>query len=264
MLALEQQAQEKSPWIALAAAFLIVAAALSMTMLQPAGSQALDPVSEAHQQTSSGEYQSPQLCRECHQEEFQAWSGTIHAQASFDPIFQTYLQQVAEPGECLSCHTTGYDSNTGQFVLAGVTCEACHGPYRPQHPEESMKIASSEAMCGTCHTGTLAEWQSSQHGQVGVTCIDCHEVHTQKARTTENMNTLCTGCHESQTQDEIHRQHLQADVLCIDCHLSRPRENAGELVEGQATTGHSFYVYVNTCDDCHALSLESSLRPQAQ
>ena len=75
---------------------------------------------------------------------------TVHTNASFDPIFQVYLQGVEEPGECFACHTMGYNAITGQFMLAGVTCEACHGPYREGHPEESMVIATSEDLCGIC------------------------------------------------------------------------------------------------------------------
>ena len=42
-------------------------------------------------------------------------------------------------------------------MLAGVTCEACHGPYREGHPEESMVIATSEDLCGICHPAFYAD-----------------------------------------------------------------------------------------------------------
>jgi predicted CXXCH cytochrome family protein len=248
--------QEKSQWLALAIPLFIVTSILSMTLLWPPGSQAFNHSSSPFLQ-KSGNYQSPYHCRECHEAEFQAWSGTTHADASFDPIFQVYLEQVRKPGECFSCHATGYDSATGQFVLAGVTCEACHGPYRPEHPEESLIAAASEALCGTCHAGTFAEWTTSHHYEAGVTCSDCHEVHTQKTRAADNTNLLCAGCHQDQIQDGTHAIHnpSETSIHCIDCHLARPSDDAGAMVKGQVATGHSFAVFLRTCRDCHPLPM---------
>jgi predicted CXXCH cytochrome family protein len=247
--------RRQSHWLALSVSFCILISAISLTLLWPPGSWAL--VDEVERSTFSvlGKYQSPQRCRECHESEFQAWSNTTHANASFDPVFQVYLQQAEEPGECFACHTTGYNTVTGQFILAGVTCEACHGPYRTQHPQENMLIARSEDLCGSCHTSTLLEWQSSRHGKVDVTCVDCHEVHTQKTRAAATTNSLCASCHVDRTQDFTHGIHIQADVQCIDCHLARPSDQVSNAVSGHAVTGHSFAVFVSTCNDCHVDSL---------
>jgi hypothetical protein len=251
--------RRQSHWLALAVSFFIVVSTISLTLLWPQGTLALEDETGTDAFSIFGNYQSPQRCRECHEEEFQAWSHTTHAEASFDPIFQVYLQQVEEPGECFACHTTGYNTSTGQFVLSGVTCEACHGPYRTGHPQESMAIATSEDLCGTCHTSTLLEWESSRHGKVGVTCVDCHEVHTQKTRAAATTNSLCAGCHQDRTQDFTHTIHIEANVRCIDCHLARPNDDVSGAVKGHAVTGHSFAVFVSTCNDCHPTSLRPTL-----
>lgn len=246
-----EKMRQQSPWLVFAASFFIVVTTITLTLLWPTASVALE--AKPNRGFSMwGNYQSPQRCRECHEAEFAAWSNTTHAQASFDPIFQLYLQQVEQPGECFSCHTTGYNTNTGQFVLAGVTCEACHGPYRAEHPQESMVIATSAEMCGSCHPSTLVEWQSSRHGQVDVTCIDCHEVHTQHTREAVTTNALCATCHQDQIQNETHQVHSEANVVCVDCHLARPDNRGQGAVSGHAVTGHSFAVFFSTCDDCHA------------
>ncbi len=240
-----------SHWLALAVSFLILTVTISLTLLRPSGSRAFEDDSTGSTFSVFGSYQSPQRCRECHDAEFHAWSSTTHASASFDPIFQVYLQQAEEPGECLACHTTGYSTLTGQFVLSGVTCEACHGPYRTGHPGESMAIAISTDLCGSCHISTLHEWESSRHGKVGVACADCHEVHTQKTRASATTNTLCASCHQDRTQDIVHTDHKEADIHCVDCHLARPSDDASGAVGGHAVTGHSFAVFVSTCSDCH-------------
>lgn len=245
----------QSHWLALVVSSLILTSTISLTLLLPSGSLASETELSGPAFSVFGSYQSPQRCRECHEAEFQAWSNTTHANASFDPIFQAYLQQVEEPGECFACHTTGYNAITGQFMLAGVTCEACHGPYREGHPGESMVIAASEDLCGTCHPSTVIEWRSSRHGKVGVTCIDCHEVHTQKTRAAAATDALCAGCHHDQMRDVTHTIHSQAKVRCIDCHLARPAADVDSAVSGHAVTGHSFSVFVSTCNDCHLTSL---------
>jgi hypothetical protein len=251
-----QDIRRQSHWLALAVSLLILASVISLTLLFPSGSLALE---DSAAFSVLGSYQSPQRCRECHEEEFHAWSNTTHANASFDPIFQLYLQGVKEPGECFACHTTGYNAITGQFMLAGVTCEACHGPYREGHPEESMVIATSEDLCGTCHPSTLTEWNSSRHGEVDVACVDCHEVHTQKTRAAATTNLLCAGCHQNQVRDATHTIHnLEVGIRCIDCHLARPSDDVDGAVSGHAVTGHSFGVFVSTCNDCHLASISST------
>lgn len=252
--------RQYSPWLVFATSFFIIVSTISLTLLLPTATVALDE-KPGRNFSVWGNYQSPERCRECHESEFRVWSNTTHARASFDPIFQVFLQQVEQPGECFTCHTTGYNTNTGQFVLAGVTCEACHGPYRSQHPEESMIIATSSQMCGSCHSSTSAEWQSSRHGMVGVSCIDCHEVHSQQTRAAATTNELCTGCHQDQTQDDTHTIHSGANIPCIDCHLARPVDDGSGAVNGHAITGHSFTVFVKTCKDCHADSVSYGFTP---
>lgn len=253
--------RRQSHWLALIVSFLIIASTITLTFLWPPGSLAFEAQTAGSSFSIFGDYQSPQRCRECHEAQFQAWSNTTHANASFDPIFQTYLQQVEEPGECFACHTTGYSAVTGQFMLAGVTCEACHGVYREGHPEESMVIATSEDLCGTCHTSTLIEWESSRHGKVNVTCVDCHEVHTQRTHAAVATNALCASCHRDRTKDLTHTIHNQGEVLCVDCHLARPNDDVGDAVSGHAVTGHSFSVFVSTCNDCHLASLIPTVVP---
>ncbi len=230
---------------------LILGFVLSLTFLcsHPQSAQPILPTRNGF--SLFGNYQSPDRCRECHPEQYAAWADTIHAQASFDPIFQVYFEAAGRPGECFACHATGYDTTTGQFALAGVSCEACHGPYRPGHPEATMVVAASETLCGACHTSTLQEWKRSRHGQVGVRCGDCHEVHSQQARAAVATNELCAQCHEDTAHDRIHHRHMGTGLGCVDCHLSRPPNKGENAISGRALTGHSFAAATSVCERCH-------------
>ena len=70
-------------------------------------------------------YVGSRECLGCHE--------TLHREHSARWI-QTKFRSLARladelhPEPCYQCHVTGYDTATGTFFEAGVTCEACHGP----------------------------------------------------------------------------------------------------------------------------------------
>lgn len=241
----------RSQWLAFALSLTLVTFVLGLTLLSAPDIRFAEN-GEPRLLALLTDYISPQGCRECHLEQFTSWQHTTHANALFDPVFRTYLEQADNPAECLACHTTGYDPQSGQFVLAGVTCEACHGPYRAGHPEESMIIARDPEFCGECHTTTLAEWQASGHGQAGIACVDCHEVHSQQAWTTTTYG-LCADCHSQAVANPLHLTHQEANIPCIECHLALPEEIviSGHIPTGQPLTGHSFTATLDNCDTCH-------------
>ncbi len=249
--------RQRSGWLVLAISAVIMAVTLIATLFWRGGDPSLArPEYDLPVVVIEG-YESPQRCRECHETEYAEWSQTTHASATFSSDFQVLLQQTAQPGECFACHTTGYNTTSGQFILAGVTCEVCHGPYRPTHPDESMSSGTSASLCGGCHIETLAAWQKSRHGQANITCIDCHEVHTQHTRAAVATNALCLNCHISHLQDFIHVEHDLDTVHCVDCHLPKQMDfDPTKAVEGQAMKDHTFTSVPETCEQCHGGSVE--------
>ncbi|HRJ45584.1 MAG TPA: multiheme c-type cytochrome, partial [Caldilineaceae bacterium] len=95
--------QEQSQWIALALSGCLMAIALGLTLLWPASVPSLTAPEPVLALPSAAGYESPQRCRECHEEVYQAWSQTSHANALFDPIVRTYMQTIEQPGECFAC-----------------------------------------------------------------------------------------------------------------------------------------------------------------
>lgn len=163
-------------WLAVGFTLLAAAASVSVMLLWP--SEGLASSADTGDCAAVvGDYCSPQCCGRCHDARLRAWSGTSHAIASVDPLFRVSLQQEEEPGDCLGCHSTGYDAASGRYALAGVTCEACHGTYQPGHSSANMEIARPEKLCGTCHTSTFSDWDMGLHGEGGEGCIDCHNTH---------------------------------------------------------------------------------------
>lgn len=223
--------RESCHWLALTGSLLIATGVVAATLLWPSESDATFSGAETNT-LCVGDYESPLHCRDCHQREFEAWSGTSHSGAAFDPIFQVDLQKTERPGECYACHTTGYDSTTGQFALAGVTCEACHGPYQQGHSAENVQVVFSGDLCGTCHTDILDEWATSRHGQENLSCTACHEVHSQKTPAADQTNSVCSTCHQDQIQSAVHTIHSQAGKYCLDCHQARADNSMGSFGTG--------------------------------
>jgi hypothetical protein len=202
-----------------------------------------------------GEYKGPEFCAQCHKPHIQEWQNSTHAKAFQDPVFQESWVENQKPGYCLACHATGYNPNTGLPVAEGVTCESCHGTYKEGHPAtDMMKVDTSAARCGSCHTTTYQEWQLSGHAQRNVKCASCHAVHSQ-GLLFPTVTALCGTCHGDRADDFAHAAHSQQTrpdgqtMTCADCHMYRP---ANEVkTEGKAATGHFFTVESQACTVCH-------------
>ena len=93
-------------------------------------------------------------CFECHAKEVQSWEASPHAKA-LDSLKKDHRDR--DP-ECLSCHTTGYKLKGGFTStemtpeLAGVQCEACHGPgvTHSRRPAKGYGFIM-QSTCTQCH-----------------------------------------------------------------------------------------------------------------
>jgi predicted CXXCH cytochrome family protein len=194
-------------------------------------------------------YAGSQSCAQCHQNIHTEWQVSRHALAFSAPIFQRDWTQLGSQVSCLECHTTGYDTQTGKYAEAGVTCEACHGPFQPTHPTTSMHITPNADLCGSCHKTTTDEWRASVHGQKGIQCQSCHDPHSQNPKA-DSVTALCTSCHQERGNSFTHSTHANAGLECSNCHMyTSPRTN--DPIQGLVPTGHTFSVGSDACIACH-------------
>lgn len=198
---------------------------------------------------------TPQACSECHLDIANAWASSPHAHAFDDDVFQTEWHGHGQPGECLLCHTTGYQVNTNSYVTEGVSCEGCHGPSDSTHPPQVVPVKADTEYCGVCHTTTLSEWRLTGHATAGVGCMDCHEPHTQQALF-EVADDMCLNCHKEEMGDYLEDLHIQKGIGCVDCHaLVIPPDPRPE--NGIVPTGHQFTITTQTCVACHTDTLHA-------
>ncbi len=100
----------------------------------------------------AGDKVGPETCKACHPSAYDAWLATPHARAR-----ESLPEKNRNEPRCLSCHAPDADDG-----LAGVSCEACHGPgqlysapYVMRDPELARALGlqdPGEKTCLACHT----------------------------------------------------------------------------------------------------------------
>ncbi len=107
-------------------------------------------------------------CKKCHPKAFDVWYASGHARA-FESLEKDEKPNTQYDVECVSCHTTGFELNSGWVSaeetpnLKGNQCENCHGP-ASRHVENPDNRDFRKAI----HlTAQLAEKNHS--------CLQCHD-----------------------------------------------------------------------------------------
>jgi hypothetical protein len=100
----------------------------------------------------AGERVGPETCKACHPAAYEAWRFSPHARAR-----DVLPERSRSDRRCLGCHAP--DQEDG---IAGVSCEACHGPGRVYSAPYVMRDAElaravgladpGEKTCAGCHT----------------------------------------------------------------------------------------------------------------
>jgi hypothetical protein len=99
----------------------------------------------------AGELVGPETCKACHPAAYAAWREGPHARA-----LESLPERSRADRRCLSCHAPAAEAG-----LAGVGCEACHGPGRLYAARYVMRDAELARALGLVVPGEKA-------------CLACH------------------------------------------------------------------------------------------
>src|SRR5512138_2371924 len=101
---------------------------------------------------AAGDLVGPETCKACHPGAYAAWRAGPHARA-----LDSLPERSRKDRRCLSCHAPDVDGG-----VAGVSCEACHGPggaYAASYVMRDAELARAvglvdpgEKTCLGCHT----------------------------------------------------------------------------------------------------------------
>ena len=155
--------------------------------LQRAGLSGLGIKSQPHQ--SGHTFIGSKMCAECHQEAFDIWNDSAHAQATHSlitPPERSEITRQYDP-ECLSCHTTGWQpqgytpfssgfkSMATTQHLAGSGCENCHGP-----GSEHVRLERLDLLDDVADAGKLLNARQSMQLSIATAkehqCTTCHDL----------------------------------------------------------------------------------------
>ncbi len=169
----------------MAAAIACVSISCSATAAEPVfGPQVADPAKIV----------GAESCAKCHQQEVQQWMRTPHF-ATFDTLHRLpEAKQIAErmglrsikrDGICMQCHYTEQNQGGRVRIVAGVSCESCHGGaadwvavHADYGGEGATKAAESPEHREQRLKESIALGMNNPHNiyLIARQCFDCHTV----------------------------------------------------------------------------------------
>jgi Cytochrome c554 and c-prime len=117
---------------------------------------------------SGATYIGAENCKSCHPNTYTKWSTTKHFLA-YDKLLEDKRPNVIYDAECVTCHTTGFEYNSGWKspaetpYLKGNQCENCHGP-GSKHVADPNNVDYRKAMALT-----------PEKADKNRLCLGCHD-----------------------------------------------------------------------------------------
>ncbi len=184
---------------------------------------------------------SAKECGECHEEIYQEWKASLHAQAWFDPQFQVEWAKDDSLWVCINCHTPLV--NQQPFLILGKKDGDYFRPVKQRNPRFDPALRDEGITCAVCHVrdhavrGPFGDQENAPHAVRKAAeelseklCLSCHNVVDVLSPT-----LVCTF----QTGEEWKGSpYAEAGENCITCHMP---EIWRPLVEGgpvRATRKH--------------------------
>jgi hypothetical protein len=195
---------------------------------------------------SQAPFTPPAECGGCHPEQFEEWSGSLHALAFLDPLYQGELHKAVNAvghevaRQCEGCHSpagmvTGEIAKPGlaglgPVALAGVSCDMCHSIsgithwQTPSHEPENGSFILNPGEDGETGPVLIKRGPYEPERYCGVGFHDCIEspLHQQAE--------LCASCHQVYHYDKHfpfeatylewkHGPYALRNITCQDCHM---------------------------------------------
>ena len=195
---------------------------------------------------SSVNFTPPEKCGECHEQQYKEWSGSVHALAFKDPIYQGELNKAVKAvgheisRQCEGCHSpagvvTGEIKGPGlqglsPMALAGVSCDICHSIsdvthwQTPSHEPENGSMVLTPGLDGKDGSTPIKRGPFPPADGCGEDFHKCVEspLHLQAE--------LCAACHQVYHYDQHfpieatylewkHGPYAQNNIMCQDCHM---------------------------------------------
>ena len=192
-------------------------------------SQAVKPGEMSPAKFEAANYVGSDACKDCHEDQFKAFSRTAHAQLSGMSSWKNH------PTGCESCHGPGKDhieAGDGSKIIS----------FKGKAPKDISDT------CLTCHAGKEERnnFRRGEHWRNDVGCTDCHAPHNPPGGANlANSNVFVAAKNaEKPGFASIRMLRMSDPQLCIGCH-------AEVRVQFQAPFHHKVFEGAMRCSDCH-------------
>lgn len=172
--------------------FFVVATAILVSLVLPSVSMAQP------EQCDPAKVMSSETCAKCHAPAVQVWKQTPHfktfTELSRNPEAKAIcrklgLKSAKRSDVCINCHYTMKESNGRSKVVAGVSCESCHGASKEwisTHNDYGGPTATKETESAQHAAARLA--QATEAGMrntrnvylIASSCLNCHTVPNER------------------------------------------------------------------------------------
>jgi len=179
----------------------------------------------------------------------------------------------AEARRCFACHNTA-SSAAGVFdtrgMIAGITCEACHGPGR-KHVQalEQKKLgaaldailnpakldpAASVDFCGACHA-TFWDVKLANEQGIGALRSQPNRLQSSKCWGAGDARLTCVACHDPHVP--LVREAASYDARCLSCHVQAAAASTAVPKPTKDHPGRACPVARESCVTCHMPKYEA-------
>lgn len=180
-----------------------------------------------------------QDCGVCHQEIYEEWKSSIHANAYVDPFFQAYWNKDEHIWICLNCHSPL--ENQQPWIIHGLVDENIKRPIRTTNARYDQDFQLEGITCAACHM---------RNGVIEGPFDDSRAPHPTRYSTRFRSTDICYTCHQvpsgpfqfynggpcSTFPEFVAGPYSKKGYLCQTCHMPevvRPMATGGPVREGR-------------------------------
>lgn len=168
---------------------------------------------------------------------------------------------------CFACHSTAAVKGTQlqlEALVPGVSCEACHGPGErhvaaikagnvkdPQifNPKRLDALDQMQEYCGACHQSFESVLQLPNRGGLNNLRFHPYRLANSRGHFINDRRISCVACHDPHTN--LRRETAYYDARCLACHLSNSNDSKTEARQAAACP-----VSRQQCTTCHMPKVE--------
>jgi hypothetical protein len=209
---------------------------VALIMMSALACESAEP--ESQPALTRAELLNPDSCKDCHPKHYNEWSGSMHAYATKDPVFQAMNKRGQQETNgalgnfCVNCHApmaerekviTNYaDLSNVPPELQGVTCYFCHdaAAVGADHVNATLTLADDDVMRAALPNAVQpsahrVEYSANHDGakaDSSLLCGTCHDVRTPKGVHLERTLTEYLSSIEAETDPHVFQS-------CQSCHM---------------------------------------------